>query len=335
MATIGGLGRRARTAVDVLMHGSHGLTQPLETQVVALDAHVGDLQAENRLLRDVHARLDGIADEIAGLVGPSGKLIATGSPWWTLLPFTTHRVRLGEHSFTADHGVEPERDLRTRLLEDCAGGQLAGARILDLGCLEGGFAIECARRGASEVVGIEARPLSVRRCELLKDLLGLDNATFVCGDILHELARLQEPFDVILATGILYHLSQPDVALRLIRERCRGATVICTHVADPDHPTHGCSPDVVDYVGRSGTYSGRRYSETDATNWTSVQSVGEGDHDLWASWNDESSFWPFEADLRRMILDAGFSTVDKVVPGEHPEPWQVDQVNRVLLLASV
>jgi SAM-dependent methyltransferase len=328
MATFRGSGRRLRAAADVVLHGTVGLTGELERRTVELDGQVAHLRGEVATLQTLTASLDDLKSEVAALAGPAGRLVATGSPWWSLLPFTTHRIEIVPGLFTAETGVEAGNDLRTRLVLDATGG-LAGKRVLDIGCLEGGFSVEFARRGAAEAVGVEARRLSVRRCDLVRDLAGLTNLTFVCGDVLHELSRAQPPFDVVLATGILYHLSEPDVVLRLIRERCRGYLLLCTHAADPDRVSHGCTEDVVEYVGEHGTYHGRNFSER------GPDPAVDQDSDLWAAWSNEGSFWPFEADLVRMIEVAGFASIKKIVPDDYPEPWQVDQINRVVYLCGV
>jgi 2-polyprenyl-3-methyl-5-hydroxy-6-metoxy-1,4-benzoquinol methylase len=311
------------------MHGTVGLTGELERRSAALDHEVTHLRGQVDALQTMTTWLDELKQEVAGLAGPAGRLVARGSPWWSLFPFTTHRIQLLPDVFTAETGVESDHDLRTRVVLDAAGG-LASKRVLDVGCLEGGFSVEFARQGASEVVGVEVRRLSVRRCDLVRDLLGLTNLRFVCGDVLHELTRAQQPFDAVLATGILYHFPHPDVVLRLMRERCSGFMLLCTHVARADASSHGCSDDIVEYVGEHGTYRGRRYSER------SVDAAEEnsGD-DLWASWSNETSFWPLEDDLVRMIESAGFASIEKISPDAYSEPWQVDQTNRVIYLCRV
>lgn len=103
-------------------------------------------------------------------------------------------------------------------------------------------------------------------------------------------------------------MPHPDVVLRLIRERCSGFVVLCTHVAHPDASSHGCTEEVVEYVGEHGTYRGRHFSER------GPDPTVEQDNDLWAAWSNEGSFWPFEPDLVRMIEAAGFRSIDKVVP---------------------
>jgi hypothetical protein len=44
-----------------------------------------------------------------------------------------------------------------------------GLRIADLGCLEGGYAVEFTRMGFSEVVGIEVRKSNFANCMFVKE----------------------------------------------------------------------------------------------------------------------------------------------------------------------
>ena len=329
MATLKGSARRLRAATDVVMHGTGGLTGELERRSADLDGQVTQLRGQVEALQAISAGLDGIRLEVAGLAGPAGRVVAAGSPWWSLLPFPAHRIQLAPGIFTADMGVEPHHDLRSKVVVDVAGG-LAGKRVVDVGCNEGGFSVEFARHGA-ETIGIEARNLSVRRSEFVRDLLGLTDLRFVCGDVLHELARAQQPYDVVFANR--HPLSPPASRRRgsaLMRERCCGFMLLCTHVARPDASTHGCSDDVVQYTGERGTYHGRSYSERGVGPMAHI-----GGDDLWAAWGNEQSFWPFEYDLLRMIEAAGFTSFEKIDPHAHAEQWQVDQTNRVMYVCRV
>jgi SAM-dependent methyltransferase len=252
------------------------------------------------------------------------------APWWELLPFTTHRIHLGGGLYTADAGVDAASDVRTHAVVEACGGSLAGRTVVDLGCLEGGFALEFGRLGAERVVGIEARSVSVRRCEMARDLLGLDRVEFVQADIKDELARHTDGFDVVFAAGILYHLSDPAAFLRLMRAACRGVALIDTHVSHVDAITHGCSDQVVSRASTGSDYRGRLFGEYEPDTDTESR---EGL--LWAAWSDAASFWPFEDDLVRMLRDAGFSHVDKIERITMRHPWQVDEVNRVLYMCRV
>jgi SAM-dependent methyltransferase len=256
--------------------------------------------------------------------------VGPDTPWWNLVPFTTHRIHLAGTMYTAEAGVDPAVDVRTHTVVEACGGSLAGRTIVDLGCLEGGFALEFARLGAERVVGIEARSVSVRRCELARDLLGLERAEFVQADIKDELPRHADGFDVVFAAGILYHLSDPAGFLQLVRASCRGVALIDTHVADPDTVTHDCSEQVVTQSAGGHDYQGRLFGEYEP-GLDTVEREGL----LWAAWSDAASFWPFEDDLVRMLHDAGFSDVEKIERDTMRHPWQVDAVNRVLYVCRV
>lgn len=260
---------------------------------------------------------------------PGPPAVAPDAGWWELLPFTTHRIRLSGPAepvlYTAETGVDPSVDVRTRLVEEACGGSLAGRSVVDLGCLEGGFALEFGRRGASRVVGVEARSISVRRCELARALLGLDQVQFVLADVKDELVRHPDGFDVVFAAGILYHLADPAGFLALVRQACRTVALVDTHVAQVDAPSHGCSDHVVSTRFGDHEYRGRLFGEYD-------QAVTDDEREsmLWAAWSDAASFWPFEEDLVRMLHDVGFTEVRQVEREHMVEPWQVDHANRVL-----
>jgi len=249
--------------------------------------------------------------------------------WWDLLPFTTHRIPLAGGYETAVDGANPFEDVRIDIVIEACGGSLDGRTVVDLGCLEGGFSLALAEQGAAHVVGIEARRISVERCRLAAGLRGTPNVEFVEADIKDELAR-RDPFDVVLATGILYHVSDPAAMLRDMRSACRGVAVIDTHVAAADAATHGCS-ELVERTLDGGTYRGRMFAE-----YAPDSSLDERAELLWAAWSDADSFWPLEDDLVRMIHDAGFESVEKIeFDADRRQRWRVDQVNRVTYVARV
>src|SRR5205085_4767 len=51
----------------------------------------------------------------------------------------------------------------------------AGKRVLDLGCLEGYFAVECALQGAT-VVAVEGKVKNIKKCEFVRSALAIDKA---------------------------------------------------------------------------------------------------------------------------------------------------------------
>lgn len=256
--------------------------------------------------------------------------ISAQSPWWDLFPFSAHRIKLASDIYTADDGTDAETDLRTETVVAHAGGSIDGLTIIDLGCLEGAFAIEFAKRGAARVVGVEARALNARRSEVASSLLGLKNVSIREGEVSQVLKSSQDEYDVVFASGILYHLAEPAAFLVRARRACHGFALIDTHVADPVTPFKDCSNDIVEHVFQEKTYRGRMFWEFDPD-------AAEADRSqmLWAAWDNPESFWPLEEDLVRMILDAGFREAIKVDTSGATDRWRVDPRSRVMYVCRV
>lgn len=286
------------------------------------------------IAREGRRRATAAADALrgGGRGGRARPISAVDDPdaWWHLLPFTTHRIPLGGGFETASVGVDAMDDVRTDLVVDACGGSLDGLTVVDLGCLEGGFTLALAARGAAYAVGIEAREISVARSRLAAGLLGATNVEFVQADIKDELAR-RDAFDVVFAAGILYHVADPAALLSTIRASCRRVALVDTHVAHPSQPTHGCS-DLVERTFGGSTYRGRMFPEYDA-----AATASEKSELLWAAWSDVDSFWPLEEDLVAMMEAAGFDSVQKVdlVADGRAARWGVDHLQRVVYVARV
>ena len=115
---------------------------------------------------------------------------------------------------------------------DHTGGTVEGLRVLDLGCGEGLYAIEFARRKAS-CLAIEGREPRAEKVRFVKQVLSLENLSVMQDDVRNLSIEKHGEFDVVLCLGILYHLGAPDVfsfAARL-SEVCRKICIIDTRVA--------------------------------------------------------------------------------------------------------
>lgn len=108
-------------------------------------------------------------------------------------------------------------------------GGVMGRTVLDLGPLEGGHSYMAQQAGASAVVGVEANTNAFLKCLVSKELLGLDRCSFLCGDVSEYLSAAAEPFDVCIACGILYHMTNPVQLIDLISQRA-SQLVMWTHV---------------------------------------------------------------------------------------------------------
>ncbi len=111
-------------------------------------------------------------------------------------------------------------------------GGVAGQRILELGPLEGGHTYLLDRAGAADVLAIEANPQAYLKCLVTKELLGIRAARFVHGDFVAYLRETRERFDVVLASGVLYHMVNPVELIARIAA-VTDAVYLWTHYYDP------------------------------------------------------------------------------------------------------
>jgi len=97
----------------------------------------------------------------------------------------------------------------TPLMRLC-GGSLAGKRVLDLGCNAGFWSLAAVEAGAESVVGIDGRQMHIDQANLVFEAKGVDRARYqsLRGDVFTTELE-EEPFDIVLCLGLLYHVSNP------------------------------------------------------------------------------------------------------------------------------
>nr|WP_294550301.1 methyltransferase domain-containing protein [uncultured Rhodopila sp.] len=117
-------------------------------------------------------------------------------------------------------------DDRIVMFEERLGG-FAGKRVLELGPLEGGHTYMMTRRGAT-VTAIESNVRAWMRCLVAKDAVGMAGATFLLGDFVKYLAASPQRVDFALASGVLYHMTDPATVLRNLC-LCGDAVGLWTH----------------------------------------------------------------------------------------------------------
>lgn len=228
-----------------------------------------------------------------------------------LLPFTYHRMKIGEGLFTVseEKGEDMSKSFQFDAFLRKNGGTLNGKRVLDLGCLEGGYTIACAINGAKEAVGVEVRQISIERCNLVKDLMKINNANFVQQNAKDINKAELGVFDGIILSGLLYHMDDPYGFLGKCYDILgpNGVILIDTHAALPSLFGHGCSPDITEFHVGSRKYYGRWAFE-----YNKSSTKEQIETFLWASYGNDQAFWPLEESLIRMISDVGFKDVEKV-----------------------
>lgn len=96
-------------------------------------------------------------------------------------------------------------------------GDLAGARVLDIGCGTGRYSIECVKRGAGYVVGIDFAPSMVEFSQQIAEQMNVaDKCRFVCGDFLTY--PFNERFDIVLALGLFDYVKAPEPVFEKIAQ---------------------------------------------------------------------------------------------------------------------
>jgi len=219
--------------------------------------------------------------------------------------WTAMAIHLGEGKYT--RLAEPDWRLRrlTQVVADLLRKPFSEARVLDLACLEGHYAIEMALHGA-RVVGTDIREANLAKARYVQQVLGLTNLEFVRDDVRNLRRELFGGFDVVIASGILYHLDVPAVFefVQRLYDVCDRMVVIDTQIA--------LSPRVtVEHQGRS--YSGMWYREH-----AEGSDASQRYRDLWASIDNVRSFWLTEPSLYNLLGDVGFSSIVRVEGPQMP-----------------
>jgi SAM-dependent methyltransferase len=176
---------------------------------------------------------------------------------------------------------------------------IAQMRVLDIGCFEGGISHNLALFGA-DVVGIEARESNMRRCEFVAQSVGLKNARYVLGDMLKLADYDLGEFDLIVASGVLYHVDAPDLLpfLKSLRASCTGIVHLDTHIALEPLETFEPAPGLTVY--------GRSITEHPGDPDDAIK-----DSRVLSSFRNNYAFWLTERSLMNMLDAAGFEFVMK------------------------
>jgi 2-polyprenyl-3-methyl-5-hydroxy-6-metoxy-1,4-benzoquinol methylase len=215
--------------------------------------------------------------------------------------WTAMAIKLSDGTYTRT----PAPDFRLRRLlqvaQDVVKKPLSQCRVLDLACLEGHYAIEFALHGA-EALGIEGRTVSVAKCDYVKHDLDLNRAVFLQGDVRDLSKEKHGEFDIVICSGILYHLPADD-ALKVIcamHDVCRGVVLIDTFVS-----LFGRE----ELTLKNGmTIRGHHYIEHSKQDTDSSKQSK-----LWASIDNFTSFWFTEVSLVNLLTESGFTSVMDVL----------------------
>jgi SAM-dependent methyltransferase len=235
-------------------------------------------------------------------------------------PWTAANIPLGYGIETNSQRACPHLLLRrvVQTIADLSVQPWDRLRILDLGSLEGFYALEFASHGA-RVVAIEGRESNNAHARFAAEALGIANIEFITDDVRNLCQERYGRFDVVFCSGILYHLPGVDACrfLRSIAQVCKRLTIIDTNV--------GLRADSsISWEGHS--YQGFVYKEHSPHDAPDVKAGRK-----WASLHNETSFWFTKPSLLNLLRDVGFTSSFEVL---NPKSF-ADYSDRLTFAATI
>jgi len=182
-------------------------------------------------------------------------------------------------------------------------GSLENQAVLELGPLEGGHTYFLEQQNPAFIHAIEANKLSFLRCLIAKEILGMSKAKFFIGDLMQWLHNTEVHYDLIVASGVLYHMQDPLLMLELMGKHTNAFYLWTHYMSDAampqDDPRRGAligDIEVHDFHGLPVRLSKRSYYGA----WRDKSFCG-GVHDIHR--------WIEKDDLVAAIRALGFTDV--------------------------
>jgi hypothetical protein len=208
-----------------------------------------------------------------------------------------------------------------RMLEVTFPGSKENLRIADLGCLEGGYAVEFARLGF-QTLGLDVREANIEACRYVKSRVALPRLEFACDDAWNIPAY--GLFDAVFCCGLLYHLDRPREFLNMVSSVTKRVLILQTHFSQATdspsfiHPRRlrralahvlplrntATTTHKLSFLSENEGLPGRWFSE-----FRNERAFRDRKNRRWASWNNRKSFWVQREFLLQALRDAGFDVV--------------------------
>lgn len=201
-------------------------------------------------------------------------------------------------------------EIRVKRASEVLPNGLNGLSILELGPFEAYNTWQLEQLGAQSVVAIESSNVNFLKCLLVKELLGL-KARFLYGDFIPYLEQLDGRFNMIWASGVLYHQTEPLKLLHLISQHTDMA-FIHTHYYDQDvlrknihaaHPFKLRRNVKVVYNGYEATMHYRTYRRRKMA--------------FFSGGMESYSYWLEKRDILEFLRVCGFTRIDMLFDDPH------------------
>jgi tRNA (mo5U34)-methyltransferase len=152
-------------------------------------------------------------------------------PWWNYRFDFDNGVSTPVSARSTINRTEQRRRYFFDALLQVVGGTLAGHRVLDLGCNAGMWSLQAIEAGADFVLGIDGLEMPIEQARLVFETKGVDTARyrFERRDMFED--RLAEQFDVVLALDIMDQVAKPVELFEIIAGTGAQVAVIETAVS--------------------------------------------------------------------------------------------------------
>jgi hypothetical protein len=204
------------------------------------------------------------------------------------------------------------QDPRVLWANELLEGGFHGLDVLELGPFEGYDTYLFERLGARHVTAVEGNNVNFLKCLLLKDVLKL-RVELCHGDVRGFLRTTTRNFELIWASGVLYHSDDPLDLLQLATQRA-DRLFIWTHyfpdsVVHPERAVHFPPDGVVTRLVNGTTYTLHRQNYFGTS----------GDQPLplhWEGGTQLHSYWLEREGILGYLRDLGFSRISINDEGE-------------------
>jgi len=142
--------------------------------------------------------------------------------------------------------------------------------ILELGPLEGGHSYMLEKMGANKIIAIDANTRSFLKCLCIKEIFQIKKVEFRLGNFILFLKNNTLKYDLVFASGVLYHMKEPIEFLKMI-SMASDKIFLWTHYYDEEIVTHRSDKNTfgkkitIDLDGID--YDGVQHFYKDALNW--------------------------------------------------------------------
>lgn len=146
-----------------------------------------------------------------------------GIDWW-------HQIELGHNIVSPGRGGSTSYRLQQLQIPD----NLTGKAFLDIGAWDGAFSFVAEERGASRIVAVNEKPKPGLELAIRARDSRVESAIADLNSLTPE--QLGGSFDVVLFSGVLYHLPNPIAGLeRVLALTQPGGLTICETATDLNH----------------------------------------------------------------------------------------------------